>query len=95
MQLNTPTLLTLFRIILIPFFVLFFYLPFYWAPFVCAFLFVIAALTDWFDGFLARLLQQTTRFGTFLDPVADKIMVVTALVLVTEYYHVWWVTLPT
>ncbi|MGP1932906.1 MAG: CDP-diacylglycerol--glycerol-3-phosphate 3-phosphatidyltransferase [Arsenophonus sp. ET-YP4-MAG3] len=95
MQLNTPTLLTLFRIILIPFFVLFFYLPFYWAPFVCAFLFVIAALTDLFDGFLARLLQQTTKFGTFLDPVADKIMVVTALVLVTEYYHAWWITLPT
>lgn len=95
MQLNIPTWLTLFRIILIPFFVLFFYFPFHWAPFVCTFLFVIAALTDWFDGFLARLWQQTTRFGAFLDPVADKIMVVTALVLVTEYYHTWWVTLPT
>ncbi|MFP3028770.1 MAG: CDP-diacylglycerol--glycerol-3-phosphate 3-phosphatidyltransferase [Arsenophonus sp.] len=95
MQLNIPTLLTLFRIILIPFFVLFFYLPFHWGPFVCTFLFVIAALTDWFDGFLARLWQQTTRFGAFLDPIADKVMVVTALVLVTEYYHSWWVTLPT
>ncbi|MDT9587706.1 MAG: CDP-diacylglycerol--glycerol-3-phosphate 3-phosphatidyltransferase [Candidatus Arsenophonus melophagi] len=95
MQLNIPTWLTLFRIILIPFFVLFFYLPFHWAPLFCAFLFIIAALTDWLDGFLARLLRQTTKFGAFLDPVADKIMVVTALILVTEYYHTLWITLPT
>ncbi|VAY02310.1 CDP-diacylglycerol--glycerol-3-phosphate 3-phosphatidyltransferase [Arsenophonus endosymbiont of Aleurodicus dispersus] len=95
MQLNIPTWLTIFRIILIPFFILFFYIPFYWAHFICAFLFIIAALTDWLDGFLARLWQQTTKFGTFLDPVADKIMVITALVLVTEYYHSWWGTLPT
>ncbi|ACR69451.1 CDP-diacylglycerol--glycerol-3-phosphate 3-phosphatidyltransferase [Edwardsiella ictaluri] len=94
MRLNIPTLLTLFRVILIPFFVLAFYLPFAWAPFVCALIFVVAAVTDWFDGYLARRLKQTTRFGAFLDPVADKVMVATALVLVTEYYHVWWVTLP-
>ncbi|BGI50961.1 MAG: CDP-diacylglycerol--glycerol-3-phosphate 3-phosphatidyltransferase [Arsenophonus endosymbiont of Ceratovacuna japonica] len=94
MQLNIPTWLTLFRIILIPFFVLFFYLPFYWAPFISTFLFIISALTDWFDGFLARLYKQTTRFGAFLDPVADKIMVITALVLVTEYYNSLWVTIP-
>ncbi|MFP3014513.1 MAG: CDP-diacylglycerol--glycerol-3-phosphate 3-phosphatidyltransferase [Arsenophonus sp.] len=95
MQLNIPIWLTLFRIILIPFFVLFFYLPFYWAPFVCAFLFIIASLTDLFDGFLARLWKQASSFGAFLDPVADKIMVVTALVLVTEHYHDFWITLPT
>ncbi|AOV96682.1 CDP-diacylglycerol--glycerol-3-phosphate 3-phosphatidyltransferase [Edwardsiella hoshinae] len=94
MRLNIPTLLTLFRVILIPFFVLAFYLPFTWAPFACALIFVVAAVTDWFDGFLARRWKQTTRFGAFLDPVADKVMVATALVLVTEYYHVWWVTLP-
>ncbi|AMA64688.1 CDP-diacylglycerol--glycerol-3-phosphate 3-phosphatidyltransferase [Candidatus Arsenophonus lipoptenae] len=95
MQLNIPTWLTLLRIILIPFFVLFFSLPFHWAPFISAFLFIIAALTDLIDGFIARLWKQTTKFGAFLDPVADKIMVVTALVLVTEYYHTWLVTLPT
>ncbi|XZQ54884.1 MAG: CDP-diacylglycerol--glycerol-3-phosphate 3-phosphatidyltransferase [Arsenophonus sp.] len=95
MQINIPTLLTLFRIILIPFFVLFFYLPFCWAPFFCAFFFIVAALTDLFDGFLARSWQQTTKFGAFLDPIADKIMVVTALVLVTDYYHSWLITLPT
>ncbi|EQB99774.1 CDP-diacylglycerol--glycerol-3-phosphate 3-phosphatidyltransferase [Photorhabdus temperata] len=94
MQLNIPTWLTLFRIALIPFFVLAFYLPFKWAPMVCAIIFVVAAATDWFDGFLARLWKQTTRFGAFLDPVADKIMVAAALVLVSEHYHTWWITLP-
>jgi CDP-diacylglycerol--glycerol-3-phosphate 3-phosphatidyltransferase len=58
MQFNIPTLLTLFRVILIPFFVLAFYLPFTWAPFVCALIFCIAAVTDWFDGFLARRWNQ-------------------------------------
>ncbi|WP_362675812.1 CDP-alcohol phosphatidyltransferase family protein, partial [Streptomyces sp. NPDC048301] len=53
MQLNIPTWLTLFRVVLIPFFVLAFYLPFNWAPMVCAVIFVFAAVTDWFDGFLA------------------------------------------
>lgn len=94
MQLNIPTWLTLLRVALIPLFVLVFYSPFTSAPLVCALIFMLAAATDWFDGFLARRLQQITRFGAFLDPVADKIMVVTALVLVVEYYHVWWITLP-
>lgn len=94
MRFNIPTLLTLFRIILIPFFVLAFYLPFPWAPFACAFIFWFAAITDWFDGFLARRWNQSTRFGAFLDPVADKVMVAIAMVLVVEHYHSWWVTLP-
>lgn len=94
MNFNIPVLLTVIRIILIPFFVLFFYLPFYGSSFISALLFVIGALTDWFDGFLARLWHQTTKFGAFLDPIADKIMVITALVIVIEYYHIWWVTLP-
>ena len=94
MQFNIPTCLTLFRVVLIPFFVLAFYLPFHWAPFATALLFVIAAVTDWFDGFLARRWKQTTRFGAFLDPVADKVMVAMALVLVAEYFHARWITLP-
>ncbi|QCR36483.1 CDP-diacylglycerol--glycerol-3-phosphate 3-phosphatidyltransferase [Nissabacter sp. SGAir0207] len=94
MQFNIPTCLTLFRVVLIPFFVLAFYLPFIWAPMACAVIFVIAAITDWFDGFLARRWKQTTRFGAFLDPVADKVMVAIALVLVAEYFHSWWITLP-
>ncbi|MGK2959988.1 MAG: CDP-diacylglycerol--glycerol-3-phosphate 3-phosphatidyltransferase [Candidatus Malihini olakiniferum] len=94
MQLNIPTLLTLFRVVLIPFFMLAFYIPFVWAPLLCTFIFVVAAVTDYIDGFLARRLRQTTRFGAFLDPVADKVMVAVALVLVAEHYHVWWITLP-
>lgn len=94
MPFNIPTLLTLFRVVLIPFFVVAFYLPFSWAPFLCALIFCLAAITDWFDGFLARRWNQSTRFGAFLDPVADKVMVATALVLVAEHYHSWWVTLP-
>ncbi|PLV62118.1 CDP-diacylglycerol--glycerol-3-phosphate 3-phosphatidyltransferase [Erwinia sp. B116] len=94
MPLNIPTLLTLFRVVLIPFFVLAFYLPFQWAPLLCALIFIVAAITDWFDGFLARRWKQTTRFGAFLDPVADKVMVAIALVLVAEYFHSWWITLP-
>ncbi|AKK79773.1 MULTISPECIES: CDP-diacylglycerol--glycerol-3-phosphate 3-phosphatidyltransferase [Klebsiella] len=94
MRFNIPTLLTLFRVILIPFFVLAFYLPFSWAPFVCALIFFVAAVTDWFDGYLARRWNQSTRFGAFLDPVADKVMVAIAMVLVAEHYHTWWVTLP-
>ncbi|MGP4123050.1 MAG: CDP-diacylglycerol--glycerol-3-phosphate 3-phosphatidyltransferase [Sodalis sp. (in: enterobacteria)] len=94
MQLNIPTWLTMFRIVVIPFFILAFYLPFKWAPLSCALIFILAAMTDWFDGFLARRWKQTTRFGEFLDPVADKVMVVTALVLVEEHFHSWWITLP-
>ena len=94
MQYNIPTLLTLFRVVLIPFFVLAFYLPVVWAPFACALIFLIAAVTDWFDGYLARRWNQSTRFGAFLDPVADKVMVAIAMVLVAEHYHTWWVTLP-
>jgi len=94
MQLNIPTWLTLLRVVMIPFFVLAFYLPFYWAPLACALIFILAAVTDWFDGFLARRWKQTTRFGAFLDPVADKVMVAIALVLVAEHFHSWWVTLP-
>ncbi|RLR17771.1 CDP-diacylglycerol--glycerol-3-phosphate 3-phosphatidyltransferase [Sodalis-like symbiont of Bactericera trigonica] len=94
MQLNIPTWLTLFRVVMIPFFVLAFYLPFKWAPLCCALIFVLAAVTDWFDGFLARRWKQTTCFGAFLDPVADKVMVAMALVLVAEHFHSWWITLP-
>ncbi|CUX96357.1 CDP-diacylglycerol--glycerol-3-phosphate 3-phosphatidyltransferase [Candidatus Gullanella endobia] len=95
MQLNIPIWLTMFRVVMIPFFVLTFYLPFKWAPVSCALIFILASITDWFDGFLARRWKQTTRFGAFLDPVADKLIVAIALVLVTEHFHSWWITLTT
>lgn len=78
---NAPNLLTLLRIALIPVFILVYYLPFAWAPSLATVLFVLAALTDWLDGYLARRLNQTSAFGAFLDPVADKMMVASALML--------------
>jgi CDP-diacylglycerol--glycerol-3-phosphate 3-phosphatidyltransferase/cardiolipin synthase len=81
---NTPNSLTLLRIVLIPVFVGIFYVPAPWARFACAFVFTVAALTDWLDGYLARRWQQTSPLGTFLDPVADKLMVAVALVLLVQ-----------
>nr|VFK23176.1 MAG: CDP-diacylglycerol--glycerol-3-phosphate 3-phosphatidyltransferase [Candidatus Kentron sp. LPFa]VFK35270.1 MAG: CDP-diacylglycerol--glycerol-3-phosphate 3-phosphatidyltransferase [Candidatus Kentron sp. LPFa] len=91
---NIPNILTLFRIILIPAFVLFFYLPFSWKPLITAAIFGIAALTDWLDGYLARRLDQTSAFGAFLDPVADKLMVVVALVLLVGSHGTPWLAIP-
>jgi CDP-diacylglycerol--glycerol-3-phosphate 3-phosphatidyltransferase/cardiolipin synthase len=61
--------------------VLIFLLPYDWSRIVCSIIFIIAAVTDWLDGYLARRLDQQSPFGEFLDPVADKLMVTTALVL--------------
>ncbi len=91
---NIPTLLTLFRILLIPIFIITFYLPTTWSYTIAAFFFVLAAATDWFDGFLARKLNQSTPFGAFLDPVADKLMVAAALVVIVEHYASIIVTIP-
>lgn len=78
---NAPNILTALRIVLIPIFVVAYYLPYAWAPLLTTVLFVLAALTDWLDGYLARRLNQLSPFGAFLDPVADKLMVACALVL--------------
>lgn len=84
MQFNLPTWLTLIRIFLIPVMVAFFYLPWHLAHVACAAIFGIAGLTDWLDGYLARKMCQTTLFGAFLDPVADKLIVAVALVLIVQ-----------
>lgn len=84
MLITFPTLLTLLRIALVPVLVLFFYLPVAWSNLACVIVFVTAALTDWADGYIARRTGQMSRFGEFLDPVADKIMVATALVLLVQ-----------
>lgn len=86
MPLNVPNLLTWGRIFLIPFVVGVFYLP---IPAgeqnaLATVAFVIAAVTDWFDGWLARKLKQSSAFGAFLDPVADKLMVAAALVMLVQ-----------
>lgn len=91
---NLPNLLTFLRILLIPVLVLVFYLPVYWGAAAATAVFVLAALTDWLDGYLARRLGQTSPFGAFLDPVADKLMVATALVLIVQVNPHYWVALP-
>jgi CDP-diacylglycerol--glycerol-3-phosphate 3-phosphatidyltransferase len=84
MQMTVPTILTLLRIALVPVLVLFFYLPVEWSNLACVIIFVTAAVTDIADGYIARKTGQISRFGAFLDPVADKIMVTTALVLLVQ-----------
>jgi len=89
MPLNLPNLLTWLRIVLIPLMAGVFYLPAGWirvpnADFLAAVFFGVAALTDWLDGYLARKLGQTSAFGAFLDPVADKLMVAAALIVLVD-----------
>lgn len=84
MKFNIPNILTLARILIIPVFVLIYYLPVTWSHQICTALFVTAAVTDWLDGYLARRLQQTSAFGAFLDPVADKLIVAAALVIIVD-----------
>ena len=91
---NIPNALTLLRIALIPVFVVIFYLPTPWARPVCALVFTLAALTDWLDGWLARRWGQTSPLGAFLDPVADKLMVAVALVLLVQGYPHMVLALP-
>lgn len=71
-----------------------FYLPYTWAFFAAAFVFWLASVTDILDGYLARKLKQSTPFGAFLDPVADKVMVSVALVILVEHYQSLYVTIP-
>ncbi len=95
---NVPTMLTWLRILLIPVFVGAFYwpenlrtlgeMPSHQVNLFASAVFVIAALTDWLDGYLARYLKQTSSFGAFLDPVADKLMVAAALIVLVEFDRV-------
>ena len=93
-NINIPNALTWLRVALIPVFVALFYMDAKWSYFASAAVFAFAGITDWLDGYLARRLNQATRFGAFLDPVADKLMVAIALVLLTERYAAWWFSLP-
>ncbi len=90
MHFNLPNILTLLRIGFIPVFVLVFFLPWVWSNVICTALFAAAAITDWLDGFLARRWNQTSQFGAFLDPVADKLMVGSALVLLAQTHPTAW-----
>lgn len=95
---NVPTMLTWLRILLIPVFVGAFYwpenlrtlgaMPSHDVNVFATSVFIIAAVTDWLDGYLARYLKQTSSFGAFLDPVADKLMVAAALIVLVEFGRV-------
>ena len=94
MRITLPTLITLLRIALIPLFVVVFYLPYSWANVVATIIFTLAAISDWVDGYLARSMQLESPFGAFLDPVADKLMVVVVIILLVEAHPSIAIALP-
>jgi len=100
MSTNTSTLatlpnsLTLARVALIPVFILVFYLPWSWGQTAAAVIFVLASITDGLDGYFARKLKQTSSFGAFLDPVADKLLVASSLILLVAAGDRGYITIP-
>ena len=91
---SLPNLLTLARIVLVPIFVIVFYLPFKSANAIAAGIFAAASFTDWLDGYLARKLKMMSPFGAFLDPVADKLLVSTSLLLLVGAKEIEYITIP-
>ncbi len=89
MQLTIPTILTLLRIVMIPVLVVVFYLPVEWSNLAALLVFALAAITDWLDGWIARRYGMAIAFGAFLDPVADKLMVTVALILIVQRNPEW------
>ena len=92
--LNLPNILTMIRVLAIPVLVLVFYLPFKWSDMCAAALFLAAGVTDWLGGYLARRLNQTSPLGAFLDPVADKLIVGVALVMLVQIHATAWLAVP-
>ena len=90
MTLTIPTMLTLARIVMIPVLVAVFYLPGKWTSVAAMLVFALASITDWLDGWIARRWHQYSAFGAFLDPVADKLMVSTALFLIVQAHPTPW-----
>ena len=91
---NLPNILTVLRIVCIPVLVLMAYSGYEWRYPACAVIFSLAAITDWFDGYLARKWNQTSAFGRFLDPVADKLMVAAALIVLVEWHATGLLVVP-
>jgi CDP-diacylglycerol--glycerol-3-phosphate 3-phosphatidyltransferase len=92
---NIANIVTISRVLLVPVIVLVYYSGVPGSHLISALLFTIASLSDWLDGYLARKLNQSSAFGAFLDPVADKLLVVMALVLLTASYPSPWFVIPT
>ena len=91
---NTPTILTLSRIVAIPLLIVCYYLPITWSHLLTAGLFVLCALTDWLDGYLARARSEMTPLGAFLDPVADKLVVAAVIVMIAAESYAWFLVVP-
>lgn len=91
---SLPNLLTLMRIVLIPIFIVIFYLPFPHAHEIAGIIFALASFTDWLDGYLARRLKQISPFGAFLDPVADKLLIASTLLLLVGVKEINFITIP-
>lgn len=85
---NIPNILTMFRIVLIPIIIASFYLERDLFHIVAAGLFIVASITDFFDGYLARVLKATSSFGTFLDPIADKLLVASILLMLVNFDYI-------
>ena len=92
--LTLPNIMTLARLAAIPVLVMVFFLPWRWSDICGAAIFLLAGITDMVDGYLARKLNQTSRFGAFLDPVADKLIVATALVMLVQEHATLWMAVP-
>src|SRR5476649_2618325 len=88
-----PNLLTFARIALIPVLVGLFYFDRPWSHWIAASFFVVACITDYLDGYFARTLKQTTRFGIFLDPVADKLLVAATLLMLVGFNRIQGISL--
>jgi CDP-diacylglycerol--glycerol-3-phosphate 3-phosphatidyltransferase len=89
---NLANILTIFRLILLPFIIVLFYIPAEWAAWTCLTLYIIGAVTDFLDGWVARKFSQVSDFGTFMDPISDKIFVVVLLLMlvaVGRIEHFW------
>lgn len=93
-MITVPNVVTLARILIIPIFVIVFYLPFSGAHLAAAIIFAIASVTDWLDGYLARSLKQSTKLGEFLDPVADKLTVSIALIMIVAERQFQFLNMP-
>jgi CDP-diacylglycerol---glycerol-3-phosphate 3-phosphatidyltransferase len=87
-MINLPNLLTVFRIALVPVFILFFLSADPWRSIMAAGIFLLAAATDLLDGYLARRWKQVTKLGKLLDPIADKLLVLSALILLVDFHRV-------
>ncbi len=89
---NLPNILTVFRVVLIPFIIGLFYIDEPWAAWTCLALYSLAAVTDFFDGYFARTMNLSSAFGKFVDPIADKLLVAALLIALCSFGKIdgWW-----